>query len=164
MAGLSGLMGLMGLAGFMGLMRLAGLTGLMGLMGLAGLVGLMGLTGLTGLAGLTGLMGLVGLAGLMGLVRRESRWASLNRVLGAFFIMVGAVIRVFGRFGGSISCVAGSTLIRSCAKNGIPNTASEFARGATRSSAGSLEVQFFEGMLILALIFSLTSTPVGWNA
>ena len=56
------------------------------------------------------------------------------------------------------------TLICSCARKGIPRTASEFARGAIRSSAGFLEVQFFEGMLILALIFSLTSAPVGWNA
>ena len=29
---------------------------------------------------------------------------------------------------------------------------------------GPSEVQFFEGMLILLLIFSLTNTPVGWNA
>ena len=100
----------------------------------------------------------------MELVRQGSRWASPHRVLKAFLRTLGAVIRVFGRFGRSISCPAGSTLIRSCVKNGILSTASEFTRGVMRSSAGFSEVQFFEEMLILALIFSLTSTPVGWNA
>jgi len=63
-----------------------------------------------------------------------------------------------------MSCVAGSTLISSCARNGIPNMASEFASGAIRRSVAFSEVQFFEGILILLLIFSLLITPVGWNA
>ena len=77
-----------------------------------------------------------------------------------------AVILVFGRMelGNRISCLAGSILICSYVKKSISSTTSELGRGVTRRSAGFLEVQPFEGMLILALILSLTSIPVGWNA
>ena len=86
---------------------------------------------------------------------------SPDQVLGTSFRVPRAVIWVFGRLRRKISCVAGSTLIRSCARNGIPSTASEFVSRATRRSVGFLEIQFFDGILTLALTFSLTSTPVG---
>jgi len=63
--------------------------------------------------------------------------------------------------GKEISWTAALTLICSCARNGISSTVSKFARRATKSLASFLEVQFFEGMPILVLIFSLTSTFVG---
>ena len=74
-------------------------------------------------------------------------------------IVVGRAFVVLG-IGKEMSCAAGLTLICSCVRKGIPSTASEFARGATRKSAGFLEVQFFEEMLILALIFSLYASQV----
>jgi len=70
-----------------------------------------------------------------GLLRRRLQWASLNRLLVEFVRALEAVMRVFECLGRMILCVVRSTLIRSCARNGISSTASECASGATRKSA-----------------------------
>ena len=49
-------------------------------------------------------------------------------------------------------------------RNGILRTTSEVVKGVMSRSVGFCDIQFFDGMLMWVLIFSLTSTPVGWKA
>src|SRR5947199_10616511 len=60
-----------------------------------------------------------------------------------------------------ISLRAASTRIFSRARNGIPNMASIFLSGATVNVTGFLDVQDFEGIMILETSFSFTITPWG---
>ena len=59
------------------------------------------------------------------------------------------------------SPLAASTRIFSRARNGIPKMASMFLSGATINMTGFVDVQDFEGMVILEMSFLLMITPLG---